>query len=117
MTTPLGKCLGIDGWRRYHFRVSAAGKVVQAVTSWDGLRTIDLQLEEFNGKPPNCPGNVCYLRAEVVRHVWKHVDHVPITGERVRIAGELHWDGHGFLEIHPERKTDIEKMSSAVDQN
>lgn len=105
--TPLGKCLGINGWKRYHFRVSASGKVVQAVTSWDGLRTIDLRLEQFNGAPPKCREEFCYIRAEVLRHVWKHMDHVPVEGERIRIEGELHWDGHGFLEIHPARSTDV----------
>src|SRR5579859_5833896 len=107
-TTPLGKCLGINGWKRYRFHVSAAGKVVQAVTSWDGLRTIDLELDEFNGKPPECKCKGCYIRSEIVRHVWKRLDHPPVVGERIRIAGELHWDGHGFLEIHPERKEDVE---------
>jgi hypothetical protein len=116
-TTPLGKCLGINGWKRYHFRVSATGKVVQAVTSWDGLRTIDLQLEQFNGAPPGCREEVCYVRAEVVRHVWKRLDHVPVEGERIRIEGELHWDGHGFLEIHPERTIDVERASAGIHQN
>jgi len=44
------------------------------------------QLEEFNGQPPSYPGNVYYIRAEVVRHVWKRLDHVPVVGERVRIC-------------------------------
>lgn len=113
-TTPLGKCLGINGWRRYRFRVQATGMVIQAARSWDGLRTIDLQLEEINGKHPDCPGKRCFIRAEVVRRAWKHLDHIPVEGDRVRIAGELHWDGHGFLEIHPAHKTDIENLGSMV---
>src|SRR5579859_341645 len=117
LTTPVGKCLGVNGWRRYHFRVSAIGKVVQAVTSWDGLRTIDVRLEEFNGAPPGCHCEVCYIRAEVVRHVWKRLGRVSIEGDRVRIEGELHWDGHGFLEIHPERTTDVERISPAAHTN
>jgi len=111
-TTPLGKCLGINGWKRYHFRVSASGKVVQAVTSWDGLRTVDLQLEQFNGAPPKCREEFCYIRAEVVRHAWKHMERVPVEGDHVRIEGELHWDGHGFLEIHPARSTDVRILDS-----
>jgi hypothetical protein len=115
-TTPLGKCLGINGWKRYHFRVSATGKVLQAVTSWDGLRTIDLQLEEFNGGPPGC-WSAYYIRAEVVRHAWKGLKHVPVAGDRIRIQGELHWDGHGFLEIHPKGSIDIVDMDSAVPES
>ncbi|OAI57134.1 hypothetical protein AYO50_01965 [Acidobacteria bacterium SCGC AG-212-P17] len=92
--------------------MSARGTIEQAVTSWDGLRTIDLRLDEFNGKPPECKGAVCYMRAEVVRHVWKHLDHLPRAGECVMIEGELHWDGHGFLEIHPTRSTDVQILDS-----
>src|ERR1700688_1898250 len=48
VTTQLGKCLGINGWKRYRFHVWAVGTVDQASTSWDGLRTVDVDLENFS---------------------------------------------------------------------
>ncbi len=59
-TTPLGKCLGINGWRKYHFRVLASGTVVQAVTSWDGLRTLDLAARRVQRPAAELPGQ-CLL--------------------------------------------------------
>lgn len=43
--------------------------------------------------------------------------HAPATGDCVRIAGKLHWDAHGFLVIHPERKNDIDEINSTVERD
>jgi len=106
-TTPF-KCLGLNGWRRYHFRVWAVGIVENAATSWDGLRTVDLRIELFSGGTP-ADSDVCprFIRAEIVRRVWKHLRRRICRGDRVRIEGELHWDGHGFLEVHPSKDADV----------
>lgn len=111
-TTQFFKCLGINGWRRYRFNVYAVGTVKQAATSWDGLRTVDMVLADFDGSsayrllPPTH-----YIRAEIVRHVWRHLAYPVCAGDQLRVAGELHWDGHGFLEIHPSKNTDVQFLS------
>lgn len=112
VTTQFFKCIGINGWKRYGFRVYAVGRVKQAATSWDGLRTIDIVLTDFDGSLAyrSLPATH-YIRAEVVRHVWKHLNSSVCPGDRVRIEGELHWDGHGFLEIHPSKTTDVQFVS------
>jgi hypothetical protein len=117
VTTQFGKCIGINGWRRYHFRVWATGTVKQAATSWDGLRTVDILVENFNDVPgsPNRHPPPYYIRAEIIRRVWKHVDHPPTCGDYIRVEGELHWDGHGFLEIHPSQISDLRYLRTAVD--
>lgn len=112
VTTPLGKCLGVNGWRRYGFQVWATGTVENAATSWDGLRTVDVRIDQFSGDTPqSLPRCPCFIRAEVVRRVWKHLQHLPSRGDRVRIEGELHWDGHGFLEIHPANRDDVQYLN------
>ena len=107
-TTPF-KCLGVNGWRRYHFKVVALGVVKNAATSWDGLRTVDLQISQFSGdRPDDLNPSPRFIRVEIVRSVWKHLP-LPISpGDSVRVEGELHWDGHGFLEIHPQRHTEVQ---------
>jgi|SRR5579863_5731346 len=108
ITTQFFKCIGINGWRRYRFRVWAVGTVDQAATSWDGLRTVDIALEDFNDSPMyrSLPATH-YIRAEIIRRVWKRLDHPPRQGDHIRVEGELHWDGHGFLEIHPAYDGDV----------
>jgi hypothetical protein len=114
-TTQFGKCIGINGWKRYHFRVWAVGTVDQAATSWDGLRTVDIVLENFNGYPENqLLPRPRYIRAEIIRRVWKHVDHPPCRGDHIRVEGELHWDGHGFLEIHPRKIDDLRYLPASI---
>ena len=112
VTTQFFKCMGINGWKRYGFHVFATGTVEQAATSWDGLRTIDMVLSDFDGSAayrslptPN------FIRAEVIRRVWKQLDYEVCPGDQIRIEGELNWDGHGFLEIHPSLGTDIRFLS------
>jgi hypothetical protein len=113
LTTQLAKCMGINGWKRYRFRVWAVGIVVQAATSWDGLRTVDLALESFNGNSlEELLPQKGYVRAEVVRRVWKRLEHPPSRGDIIRVEGELHWDGHGFLEIHPSQISDVRFLST-----
>jgi hypothetical protein len=105
--------MGINGWKRYRFRVWAVGIVVQAATSWDGLRTVDLALESFNGNSlQKLLPQKSYVRAEVVRRVWKRLEHPPSRGDIIRVEGELHWDGHGFLEIHPSQTSDVRFLST-----
>jgi hypothetical protein len=108
VTTQFGKCIGLNGWKTYRFRVWAVGTVEQAATSWDGLRTVDITLGDFNDSPVyrSLPATH-YIRAEIIRRVWKHLDHPPRRGDHIRVEGELHWDGHGFLEIHPARDGDV----------
>jgi hypothetical protein len=112
VTTQLFKCIGINGWKRYGFHVYATGTVKQAATSWDGLRTVDMVLADFNGSPVywSLPASH-YIRAEVIRRVWKHLNYPVCAGDQIRIEGELHWDGHGFLEIHPSKNTDVQFVS------
>lgn len=108
-TTQLGKCMGINGWKRYKVQVSAVGTVYQAATSWDGLQTVDLVLENLNGHTfHQLIPQLHYIRAEVIGRVWKHLDHPPRRGDMIRVQGELHWDGHGFLEIHPSQVSDVQ---------
>jgi hypothetical protein len=106
-TTQMFKCFGINGWKRYRIPVWATGTVKQAATSWDGLRTVDIELENFNGRTSDELCGRRFIRAEVIRRVWSHIDHPPCPGDHLRVHGELHWDGHGFLEIHPSKETDI----------
>lgn len=114
VTTQFGKCLGINGWRRYQFNVWASGTVYQAATSWDGLRTVDIELDNFNGHGGNeLTPRPRYIRAEVIRHVWRSLNRPPRCGDVVRVSGELHWDGHGFLEIHPAKIGDVTYLKAS----
>jgi hypothetical protein len=117
VTTQFGKCIGVNGWKRYRFRVWVLGIVGQAATSWDGLRTVDVILENFNGytQAQLLPGPH-YIRAEIIRRVWKHLGHTPCQGDRIRVEGELHWDGHGFLEVHPSWISDVEYPPAQSDR-
>lgn len=112
VTTQFFKCIGINGWRRYRFHVYATGTVKQATTSWDGLRTVDMVLSDFNGSAVyrSLPATHC-MRAEVVGRVWKHLTYAVCAGDQIRVEGELHWDGHGFLEIHPSKTADVQLLS------
>jgi hypothetical protein len=115
VTTQFGKCVGIIGWKRYRFRVWAVGTVDQAATSWDGLRTVDVILENFNGFTENqLLPRPRYIRAEIIRRVWKRLDHPPSPGDHIRVEGELHWDAHGFLEIHPAQNGDVQYPPASV---
>ncbi len=115
VTTQFFKCIGINGWKRYGFQVYAIGTVEQAKTSWDGLLTVDIALADFNDTPVyrSLPATH-YIRAEIIRRVWKHLDHPPRPGDRIRVQGELHWDGHGFLEIHPSQNYDVQYLSAPI---
>ncbi|HEY0702117.1 MAG TPA: hypothetical protein VGD60_05060 [Candidatus Acidoferrales bacterium] len=115
LTTQFFKCAGIQGWRLYGFRVYAIGTIQKAATSWDGLRTVDLTLQDFNGSPAFLTlTGTHYIRAEIVRRVWKKLDFKLVAGEEICVEGELHWDGdqHGFLEIHPSKVTDVQLISA-----
>jgi hypothetical protein len=115
VTTQFGKCMGINGWKRYRFRVWAVGTVDQAATSWDGLRTVDILLESFNSYSQDpLPLWPLYIRAEIIRRVWKALDHPPCPGDHIRVEGELHWDGHGFLEIHPSQNGDVRYLTPSA---
>lgn len=103
ITTPF-KCLGLNGWRQYPATITVIGIVRQAATSTDGLRTLDLSVTYVDGQQPPV---VRYARAEVIRCVWARLDHPPRCGDRIRVTGRLHWDGHGFLEVHPKHKGDV----------
>lgn len=111
VTTRFGKCLGINGWKRYLFNVWAIGRIDQVATSWDGPCTVDIVLENFNGyRIGQVLPSPRFIRAEVIRRVWKHLDHPLSRGDHVRIEGQLHWDGHGFLEIHPAMNCDVQYL-------
>lgn len=108
VTTPLGKCLGINGWRKYDLRPTVVGVVQQIATSWDGLQTVDMLLEDFDDQAgTQLSKGPTYIRAEIVRRVWKHLPEKLKEGDHVRVKGQLHWDGHGFLEVHPSREGDV----------
>ncbi len=109
LTTQFGKCLGVQGWRRYRFDVWAEGTVYQAATSWDGLRTVDIELDNFNGEStPVALDRPRYIRAEVIPRARKRLPHPIRPNDRVWVHGELHWDADGFLEIHPSRDGDVQ---------
>jgi hypothetical protein len=108
LTTQFGKCAGIQGWRRYRFDVWAEGKVYQAATSWDGLRTVDIELDNFNGEStPVALDRPRYIRAEVIPRARKRLPHRIDAGNQIWVHGEMHWDADGFLEIHPSRDGDV----------
>jgi hypothetical protein len=104
VTTPF-KCLGVNGWRRYRLIVSVSGNVKEAATSSDGLRTVDVCVDFLDDL---AVPEVRYLRAEMIPRVWSRRVHPPRTGDKIRVTGELHWDGHGFLEVHPRYAADLE---------
>jgi hypothetical protein len=113
LTTQFFKCAGIQGWKPYRFRVYAIGSIQKAATSWDGLRTVDITLRDFNDSaafralpPPH------YIRAEIIRRVWKNLNFKLVAGEEICVEGELHWDGDGFLEIHPSQVSDVQLISA-----
>jgi len=113
-TAQLGKCMGINGWKRYRFRMRAVGMVGQAVASWDGLRTVDLALENLNGQAlDRLLPQMRYSRAEIIRRIGTHLDHPHRQSDVIRVEGELHWDGHGFLEIHPSQTKDVQFLSNS----
>lgn len=114
LTTQLGKCLGINGWRKYRLRPFVVGTVVQTAKSWDGLETVDLEIEEFDAESVHAPPAIRsrYLRVEIIRKVWKRFPKQIRPGDRLRISGGLHWDGHGFLEIHPSGSCDVQRLPS-----
>ena len=115
ITTQFFKCFGINGWRRYGIHVYAVGIVKQAATSWDGLRTVDIALADFNGSLVyQSLVGTHFVRAEVIRHVWKQLNSPLCAGDQIRVAGELHWDGHGFLEIHPSKNSEVQFLSGPI---
>jgi hypothetical protein len=51
---------------------------------------------------------VRYLRVEVFPQAKGPLELIPATGSRVRIKGDIRWDGDGHVELHPRRVGDIE---------
>ena len=109
VTTPF-KRLGIFGWRDMRVDVVVVGDVKQAVVSTDHFVTVDLRLLSViaDGQPVALSSER-YLRAEVCeRQLALPPSRWPRPGDRVRISGLLMWDGDGFLEVHPQRVSDVE---------
>ncbi len=117
ITTPLGKRLGIRGWRDYCQRVWVRGVVLQSAKSYDRLQTVDLRIEEFGpeGQSPLALKCQRYIRVEIFPGVVNVNSAVRRAGckqqERYEIHGRLQWDADGFLEIHPERDEDVKPIA------
>jgi len=107
LTTTFGKRLGIRGWKDYGFRVRVTGRVYQEAQSNDGLRTVDLEIDEF--VPPDFHDDLAchrYIRVEMFPRVASRVCDTP-AGQRLQVEGDLRWDADGFLEMHPRRPDQV----------
>jgi len=115
VTTPF-KRFGILGWRDMKTDAVALAEVVQAAASTDGFVTVDLRLENITlGGQPIPLKSTRFIRAEIcVEALGLSRSERPCTGDKVRLSGRLLWDGDGFLEIHPQRRTDIEILSKTT---
>jgi|SRR6185369_2184610 len=115
LSTPW-KRAGVLGWRDMETDAVALGEVVQAAASTDGFVTVDFRLEELRlGDEPMPLKTPRFLRAEIcARVVGLSRSERPCAGDRIRLAGRLLWDGDGFLEIHPQKKEDIEILLEAT---
>ena len=109
VTTYLGKMLGIQGWRDYHLLGTVKSRVVHAARSTDFLYTIDLRIEQLwvGGKPVTLAVGSKFIRAEVFPFVRMGTLLPVRENDEVCVSGELMWDGDGFLEIHPKKRTDF----------
>ncbi len=116
LTTYLGKMLGVQGWRNYHVLATVDGPVVQAASSSDGFYTVDIAVRHFVlGSLPVRLGQDSYLRIEI-RPWVRHGAPLPVSKNNVIcISGALMWDGDGFLEVHPQKATDIAPRACVVD--
>jgi hypothetical protein len=113
LTTYLGKMLGIQGWRAYHLRVVAKGKVVHAAGSTDGLYTIDLGIEKLivGQHALDPPARPIFIRIEVFP-LARFGAPLPVReGDQLCVRGPLLWDGDGFLEIHPKKPADFDSIN------
>ena len=102
------KKVGIFGWKHIGYSVCTTGKIVQSTKSSDHFLTIDIIIDSIsiNGRHFTVDGNK-YIRTETC--LAKIImNEIPTNHQRVRISGTLMWDGDGFLEIHPNKNTDID---------
>jgi hypothetical protein len=104
VSTPLGKNLGIRGWRDYCFEVMVSGTVLHSAHSWDGYQTVDISLDSF--APPGATTNYVtgmtkFVRLELKSSVHRKMSRIPLSKDRLEALGHLVWDGDGFLEVHP----------------
>jgi hypothetical protein len=114
LTTPF-KRMGILGWRDLGISIVAVGQVKQSSWSTDRFVTVDLHLSEIEGDGASITlRQRRYLRAEICeRQLRLPKEQWPCPGDQVRIAGRLMWDGDGFLEVHPQYRSDIEILQKA----
>ena len=108
-TTYLGKILGLQGWRDYHLRGTARGRVVHAAGSTDGLYTIDLRIERLYIEDDSVilPRSPNFIRVEVFPFARAGAPLPVRENEEVCISGKFMWDADGFLEIHPKKPADF----------
>jgi hypothetical protein len=111
VTTPF-KRAGIFGWRDLHINVMVIGVVQQVATSTDHFVTADLLVSELtaNGRPVVIRDDR-YMRVEIcARRLRLATASRPCPADKVRVSGRLLWDsdGKGFLEVHPQRASDVE---------
>ena len=106
-------------WDKYDIWVDTHGIVQQIADSTDGLMTIDFKLSSIHSfdndsyTPAKCSTkfsqtNQKYLRAEVFPQILLNYTGRKINiGDSIQVKGRLYWDRDGFLEVHPEKGTDL----------
>ena len=105
LTTPW-KLMHVRGWVEVFPEASATGTVEHATGSTDRLYTVDFALAELRiSDQPVAIDGQRYLRAELFPRAKQQP--LPRPGQRVTIHGKLRWDCDGFLEIHPQHKSDV----------
>ena len=110
VTTPF-KRLGIYGWTDLQYSVATIGTVEQVAESTDKFLTVDLRIDSMlvNEADLVLPP-ASFIRAEIcLADIGLSECKKPRLGQKVRIAGRLMWDGDGFLEIHPQRRADVDQ--------
>lgn len=114
LTTPLGKNLGLLGWVDLNKRVEVKGRVIQAAYSADQFYTVDMQIHtiSLDGKQVQLVPDSTFIRAEICIHcVMLKEKNRPKAGHEVSIAGRLKWDADGFLEVHPQKTSDVKILN------
>lgn len=101
------KRAGIFGWKDLKYEAQINGVVQQCKKSTDGFLTVDVKINEVKIDSIFAKfDNKKYIRVEICLTVIK-IEEPILIGNEIIISGKLMWDGDGFLEIHPEKSTDI----------
>ena len=121
LTTTFFKDNGISGWESRPLKEATVIGILRHPPSAgsDGYVSLDLEAREVraNGKFFNVTNGLMprYIRIEYIHGTdtrftsWSE-------GVRLRVSGEVEWDTdqYGFLELHPDRKSDIGPVGDTV---